>query len=155
MLTREFLRQTFHYNPWTGVLTWRQSGRRAGSRSTKRYRHVKIDGKVHREHRLIWKYMTGQEADQVEHDNRIRDDNRWVNLFDVDQTGNQRNRALQANNTSGCAGVTWHIKDRRWAARIKVGKKYVALGSFVDKEVAITVRKMAEVEYGFHDNYGT
>jgi len=155
MIDADTARSLFSYNKITGELRWRSTGRRAGTLSEKGYRRVQIDGHIYREHRLIWLIVTGQwPEDQIDHDNQNRADNRWENLVDATQTKNQRNRTLQKNNTSGTPGVTWHKKDKRWRARIKVKGKYVDLGGYATKEAAHYARKEAEILQGFNKNHG-
>lgn len=155
MITTENVRQLFDYDPETGVLSWRATGRRAGSRSDRGYRDIKIGRRKWREHRVIWLWMTGRwPEDQIDHENRVRDDNRWANLRVVDQTTNQRNRSLQKNNTSGVPGVSYHKRDRCWRARIKANGEYVHLGSFQTFEDAVAARRAAEFVYDFHPSYG-
>ena len=53
------------------------------------------------------------------------------------------NRSLRKDNTSGCTGVL-QLKDGRWRAEITFKGKRHVLGTFRDKELAITVRRNAE-----------
>ena len=56
-------------------------GKKAGSFATKGYRVVVINKKTYKEHRLVWLYHYGHmPKDQIDHINRIRDDNRIENL---------------------------------------------------------------------------
>ena len=84
----------------------------------------------------------------ADHINRNPLDNRRENLdmFATKQIQSQ-NRGLQVNNTSGCKGVGWSKKDKRWIARIKVNKKDIYLGEYKSKEEAIASRLKAEKEY--------
>lgn len=59
-----------------------------------------------------------------------------------------------ANNTSGVTGVIWNSHFGKWKAQIGVNGVMVNLGTFTDKEEAITARKDAEVKYCFHENHG-
>lgn len=55
-----------------------------------------------------------------DHINRNPLDNRRENLDNNASKGIQsQNRGLQTNNTSGCKGVHWVKKDKRWIAQIK------------------------------------
>lgn len=51
-------------------------------------------------------------------------------------------RALRSNNTSGCAGV--YPKNGRWAARITCRKTTYHLGTFADRDSAVSARREAE-----------
>jgi len=79
--------------------------------------------------------------------------NRWDNIRNVSRTGNSRNRRMNHNNSSGCAGVTWYPRYSKWLARIGFKGKKITLGYFEDLQEAISVRKNAEVEIGFHPNH--
>ncbi len=65
MLTQERLKELLHYCPETGVFTHisPRSGIRvgevAGTKSKTCYVGLKIDGKIHKAHRLAFLYMTG------------------------------------------------------------------------------------------------
>ena len=59
------------------------------------YRKITIDGKVYSAARLAWFYKTGRWPDpEIDHINRIRDDNRWENLREATRADNLANRAL-------------------------------------------------------------
>lgn len=78
--------------------------------------------------------------------------NRVSNLRAVTHAENLRNCNKHKNNKSGIAGVCWRERDKRWIAQISFNKKYIYLGSFLEKKQAIEVRKKAEVHYGFYAN---
>lgn len=90
-LTAERLRELLHYDPETGVMTRRVAlsnrtkvGDEIGRvNPSDGYRYACVDGKSHAVHRLVWLYVTGNWPEhQVNHDNDVRDDNRWTNLRD-------------------------------------------------------------------------
>ena len=64
----------------------------------------------------------------VDHINRIRDDNRWCNLRHVSRVCNIRNRDKFKNNTSGVTGVSWFDSRGTWRVRIAVDRKQMGLG---------------------------
>lgn len=82
----------------------------------------------------MWLYVYGKWPDQIDHVNGKKDDNRIINLRETDHSGNQCNRFVQANNTSGYKGVNFHLRWKKWQARIGYGKKRVHLGYFQTKE---------------------
>jgi hypothetical protein len=55
-----------------------------------------------------------------------------------------RNRRLQKNNTSGHVGVV--ERGSRWMAQIRVDRKTVNIGRFVDKDDARMARESAEAQ---------
>lgn len=159
----EYLR----YEPETGILFWTvnrgnrfKAGTEAGTvftdrTSGKQYIRINTLGRLHRAHTLAFVLMTGSvPKHQVDHINGNGRDNRWSNLRDVSQTDNTRNKRIPRNNTSGSVGVAFSKTSKKWRAYIYVDRKLVHLGYFVNKEDAISRRKGAEVEYGFHGNHG-
>ena len=100
--SQETLRGLFSYDPDTGHLTWRDApgflngSMRAGGRLKSGYRRIRadLDGtgrQCFKEHRVIYKWMTGDEPPMVDHINGVRDDNRWCNLRAADAVINRRN----------------------------------------------------------------
>ena len=60
----------------------------------------------------------------------------------------QKSRGRTLNNTSGCVGVSWNTKEKRWKAAIGIGGGiYKHLGSFANFEDAVKARKDAEALY--------
>lgn len=167
--SQEELRELLDYDPETGLLTWKErpialctspraqkifntrfAGRRAAAPNTQGYQQVMIRGRNYRAHRVIWKMMTGEEPNEVDHINGQRSDNRWANLRDVDARTNHRNMCRSQANTSGVTGVGWMPDQSRWRAYI--GFKH--LGSFDCVGQAIRTRKSAEKSEGYHPNHG-
>lgn len=99
MLTQKILKDTFHYDADTGHLTWLKGPKklsRAGTVDKDRgYRMVFVKGKKYREHRLIWFMVHGEWPEQVDHINRIKDDNRLSNLRDVNNFDNSQNQSWE------------------------------------------------------------
>ena len=160
-LTQEKLKKFLHYDPDSGLFTWikdkarAKAGDKANSTNSRGYIQISIDGKRYQAHRLAFLYMLGRFPKQnVDHPNHIRSDNRWSNLRETDHAGNNRNRAMDSRNTSGCVGVCWHKNWKLWHAQIKVKGKQIHLGTFKKIADAIAARKVAEKKYGFHPNHG-
>lgn len=168
MPDQSYLRSVLAYDPETGVLTWkpksgsdrfiktfnsRFAGKPAFTTLERGYRQGRIDGQLFYARRVIWKMMTGDDADDVDHINGDRSDNRWVNLRNVSRTENMQNRRLSGANTSGAFGVTktpWGT----WRATIGHQNKIVSIGSFKTKHEAVGARKAAERRFGYHENHG-
>lgn len=176
---QDVLLQLLSYDPETGKLFWKERGpewfepsatrsaqhimalwnsRYAGAValnciSANGYREGPILGDYVKAHRVIWKMMTGQDPDQVDHVDGDRANNRWGNLRNVDQSTNQRNARRRDDNSSGVVGVYWYPFQR------KTGKWQVVccdkhVGMFDTFEEAVAARKAAEREHGFHPNHG-
>jgi hypothetical protein len=56
-------------------------------------------------------------------------------------------RKQRADNTSGHAGVYFHQGKNRWHATITVHTRRIHLGWYANKNLAIKVRKNAEVAF--------
>lgn len=67
---------------------------------------------------------------------------RWTNQ--TKQLINQRERS---DNTSGHTGVSWNKLRNKWRAYITIDGKIKHLGYFVEKEMAIRVRRAYEARY--------
>lgn len=78
----------------------------------------------------------GYTLDRIDNDKGYNPDNcRWA-----DRTAQVLNRRIMKNNKSGYVGVIWHIRDKKWCARISVNTKLINLGSFKDKIEAVQAR---------------
>lgn len=94
----------------------------------------------HRLHRVVLHLaqglpVTGRDI-LVDHVNRNKLDNRLINLRLTDRTGNNANREIQANNTSGRKGVSWDKESGKWRATIRYHGRLMSLGRFSDLDEA-------------------
>jgi len=131
------------YDPETGILRWRVdvSNVKAGSEAgclANGYVQIRIDGNLYYAHRIAHLLMIGHWPEgNPEHENRIRHDNRWVNIRDLGtQHENNGNHGLSSHNTSGLKGVCWHKAGRKWMAHITFGNRLIYLGLFPDIRLA-------------------
>jgi HNH endonuclease len=152
MLTQAELKELLHYDPATGVFTWLVAAAKsikvcsiAGNLKSSGYNHIQIKGKGYLAHRLAWLYVKGcwPEA-EIDHLNRIRNDNRIDNLRDVTH---MQNRCNTSNNVSGVPGVAWHKLGKKWQVQIRVAGKSKSLGYFTNIEDAAAARREAELKY--------
>ncbi len=161
ILTQARLKELLHYNPETGVFTWKQSpcnrvmvGAIAGSLN-KGYRIVGIDGLHHSGHRLAWMYTYGCfPYDEIDHINGDRDDNRIVNLRISTRQENAKNIGKKRNNTSGFNGVAWAKTPQKWVAHITIDKKLIHLGIFKTHLAACYARHQANINHNFSPRHG-
>lgn len=164
-LTQDFLKSVVNYDPITGIFTRLNKAsstdkkpKVAGSlrikQSGKAYLGFYILGKNKFCHRLAFLYMEGYMPDQVDHKNGNGCDNRWENLRVASNTSNCRNQRLRSNNTSGQLGVSWHKHTNQWAIRINVNGKRISLGYTKNLQKAISIRKTAEIKYGYSESHG-
>ena len=154
-LTAEYLRSILHYDPATGIFTWRVStsnrvraGDVAGCQNGSGYLLIKVQSRLYPAHRLAWLYVYGVwPKDQIDHINRNRSDNRRANLREVTNKQNGQNASKRSDNTSGHPGVSWHKRDFKWVAQIMHNQKLIHLGYFSILEEALSARKAAEKLY--------
>jgi len=154
-LTAEKLRELLHYDPETGIFTWKvrtsrsvKVGDVAGCPNGDGYLQVWIQSRLYKAHRLAWLYTYGEwPTDQIDHINRIRTDNRISNLREATNKQNHQNKSKPSNNTSGHPGVSWYKRDSKWKAKITHNQKHIHLGYFATIEEALSARKAAEKLY--------
>lgn len=84
----------------------------------------------------------------VDHINRIRNDNRWGNLRHVSRQCNNRNVGLRKCNKTGVTGVN-SAYNGLWKSDICVNRHHIGLGLFSDFNYAVKARWDAEVKYDF------
>ena len=143
-LTAQRLCELLHYDSNTGDFIWIVSrgnqftkpGMKAGFKDTYGHMGIEIDGKRYLSHRLAWLYMHGKwPYHQIDHINRVRDDNRSINLRDVFGIVNAKNKGDYQNNTSGFKGVVIN-KSGSFVAQITTNGKSKYIGSFDTAEKA-------------------
>lgn len=177
--SQDYLRRLLDYDPETGLLTWHQrpasmfkdtnrpkewnanawNAKFAGKRAfaiphNMGYYHGCIDYKKYLTHRIIWKWMIGEDPAEIDHDDGDRRNNRFVNLIPGTHRDNMRNVRLFRTSSTGVAGVYFKERDNRWVARIRLDGKFLSLGSFLTIEEAAAVRKAKQIELGFGRNHG-
>ena len=124
------------------------------ARNNKGYITGSILGTATGAHRVIFKLMTDEEPDEVDHANGCTDDNRWLNLQSVTHQVNQKNQKRRSDNTSGHTGVVYDRRRQMWGAQIHIAGKAINLGRFKSKDGAIEARLQAERTHNFHPNHG-
>jgi hypothetical protein len=152
MITAEYVRRRLQYDPETGEFVWRPkaigstadkrwnsryAGEVAGYLNGGRYRQINIDGKLYLAARLAWLIAHGEwPKNEIDHVNRVRDDDRLVNLRDVTRTENSNNKS---NNNGLLQGVLWHTKNAKYQSCIPWGVPVFGgtyLGQYGDSIVA-------------------
>lgn len=138
------LLRVLHYDPMTGLFTWlvrlsqrAKVGDVAGRfRRDTGYRSIRLDGREYYAHRLAWLYMTGEwPADEIDHINGSRSDNRWANLRAADRSLNQQNeRIARSTSVTGLLGA--HRRHGTFRASIVVDGRKKELGAFGTAEEA-------------------
>ena len=148
------LRRLFHYDPDTGVFTWRVRtsirtavGDVAGAVDQYGYRILTVNSQRFRAHRIAWALVTGEDPYplEIDHRNGHPGDDRFSNLRLADRAQQMRNRKRSSRNTSGVCGVA--REGKWWRAYIRVAGKAKNLGRFMEKEDAVAARKAAEEQF--------
>ncbi len=160
-LTQSRLKELLRYLPTLGIFLWQETGKGrrrnhiAGGMNTDGYIAIRIGGRTYKAHRLAWLYVHGAwPAEEIDHLNHVRHDNRLVNLREATRRDNGRNQSLFTTNTSGVPGVRYKVQQKAWQADIKVDGRHLHLGYFPSKSEAIAARKAAEKKHNFHSNHG-
>lgn len=148
ILTQARLKELLHYDPDTGVMTWQRTKKRAGTQHRLGYRNVMVAGRTYAEHRLAWCWVYGRwPSHDLDHINRVRNDNRLCNLRETTRAENCQNQPVRKSNQSGVTGVYYHKVSGKWAASINVAKKQVHLGVFDTVDAAVAARRVAETQH--------
>lgn len=137
----ERARAALTYDAELGTLTWTRSGKRAGTLNRHTgYRYVCFEYKLYKEHRLIWAILYGYfPTADIDHINRVRDDNSLINLRECSRSFNLLNTDAATNISTGQRGV--HLqKNGRYHAYGNVGKKRTNIGYFATLAEAVTAR---------------
>jgi hypothetical protein len=120
-----------------------------GSNHTKGYLTIELNNKSYLHHRII--YYAYKDFDiknpsiQIDHINRIKNDNRIENLRCVPNQQNQFNRDAK--------GYYWNKRANKWEAQIRLNGKTIYLGYFDNEEDAHNAYLTAKEKYHiFSDN---
>jgi hypothetical protein len=178
-LDPEMLRELLHYDPQTGVLTWKwrephqfpagtstgpetykmwnkqRAGKPALTARCNGYRVGAVWTVRIYAHRVAWAIHHGKWPEHpLDHINGDRADNRIVNLRLAPDNSNNRNRKMNRRNTSGVTGVRFCAVKQKWVASITIDGRKKTLGTYDTKDDAIHMRKMAEREHGYAPQHG-
>lgn len=170
---QSYLKVCFDYDSQTGDLIWKRrprshfrsllafsmwngknAGKKAGSPNpVDLYFSTKVDGRLIKNHRIIWKLIFNEEPEVVDHINRVRTDNRVSNLRACSRDENAKNRTVKAMSATGLKGV--HKKNNRFQAYIQSDKKFIILGSFASAEEAAQAHREAAIRlHGSFASFG-
>jgi hypothetical protein len=139
MLTQARLKELFAYDPLIGKFVRRErrgsarAGEIAGTDNGCGYLQIAVDRRVYVAHRMAWLYVNGTwPANQIDHVNGKRADNRISNLRLATSSENQCNTPRYKNTSTGVKGVCYHKRWKKFQAHIQINKKKAFLGYFHD-----------------------
>lgn len=144
ILNQSVIQELFDYNPETGEFIskprdmkyfksekdhkmWhtRFCGKISDRLDSKGYKRVYVLNKDYRVHILIWLWMTGEFCkNQIDHINCLKNDNKWSNLREANNSQNCSNQNVRKNNKLGFKGVHKLPSGRYKAAITKFYKRF-------------------------------
>lgn len=149
---QDYLVSRLLYDPETGVLRWKTrpeahfksyracaawnghfAGKIAGN-TISGYTTIRIDNKLYKAHRVIWKMVTGADPDVIDHKDNEGTNNKWENLRSGSQESNGHNRRKWKTSWSGLKGV--YLYNGRISSQIRHKGELYRLGYFDTKELA-------------------
>jgi len=158
LITQDRLKSLLTYDRETGDFCWRikrprcKLGCVAGTHSYHGYTVIKLDGVSYKAHRLAWLYETGVwPTAEIDHINRVRDDNRFSNLRLATRFSNCQNKVKFENAHSKHIGVSRSFNGKRWRAYIDFNGKRRTLGVFDTETQALQARKNVESQLYAND----
>lgn len=100
-----------------------------GINKHKQYQYIRVLGTRYMAHRLAWLYVYAKwPTSDIDHINRVKHDNRIINLREVTKSENQYNRGLSTNSSTGAKGV--YKTKYGYIAQITINSKPMYLGTY-------------------------
>ena len=141
-LTKKYLHDLFEY--CEGHLYWKVSKRGvkknqpAGTINLHGYWQTQIDGKIYKNHRLIFLMFYGWLPDQIDHIDRNSLNNKIENLRQATNAENQRNSKVKVTSLSGIKNIKWEKRRKKWLVRLTINGQEKHFGYFSNLEIAKT-----------------
>ena len=113
------------------------------------YSRFRSDGQRGYGHRIAYQMVKGEIPAGMEIDHACQQ-RACVNpdhLRLATRAQNIAHQRLQARNTSGVRGVSWHKQAQKWVARVRVDGRTINLGVFADKAEAAKVAAETRARY--------
>lgn len=126
--SRKTVKKLFKYKK--GKLYNRRSGVRVGGNDCwKGYRNVRVEGRLCKEHKVIWLIKKGYWPEELDHKDGVRDNNKIDNLRDIGAVGNAQNRKVRKDSKTKIPGVSLY-KGSRFTSRLCINGKRNHLGHY-------------------------
>lgn len=144
MLTQSEIKFDLDYDHLSGVFRWKNSKRRvkagdvAGAVNGDGYILIRLNGILHRAHRLAWLYVNGSfPSKDLDHIDGNRTNNAIANLRQCSRGENLQNQRLPSkNNALKSLGVCFNKQSSKFHAQITYNRTRYHLGYFKNKDEA-------------------
>lgn len=151
MVTLNRLKEVLYYDPSSGIFTYKVNrgtakiGNVAGNLSKAGYRYLSIDNVTYAEHRLAWLYIYEKWPDNdIDHINRIKNDNRILNLRDISKKQNNLNKEFKLSSNYLYRGIRKTTGSLGYSAELQG----MYLGTYsTQEEASIVYENTAKKEY--------
>ncbi len=148
MITQKRIKELFVYKNGELVRNKPMKGYKVGTvigtTKPKGYVVAVVDGKMYRVHHLVWIYHKGYSVTELDHINRIRNDNRIENLRPCTHSQNLGNSGPKVGEYKG---ITFCKQTSKWRAQISINYKGVHLGRFNTPQEAARAYNVAAKEH--------
>lgn len=136
--TLEIIDRCLEYFPKSGKLIWAvptastvKIGQLVGSINSKGYRTCNINRQSLKVHHICWYKFYGEwSGHQLDHINRIRSDNKIINLRKSTDIQNRHNSSANKTNITRQVGITFLDKWRKKKFHVDILREGVRLSSF-------------------------
>jgi hypothetical protein len=146
MITQADVCSAFDYKD--GDLYWKDSGAKVGGCVNRGgYKVMGFRNKNYLIHRIVYLMFHGYLPKFIDHVDNDRVNNKLENLRPASPSQNLWNASLRPTNTSGCKGVSWHKKTKKWQVKLSVDRVLKHFGYFDDLELADLVAIEARTKY--------
>jgi hypothetical protein len=159
ILSQAQLKELLHYDPITGVFTWKQCRGRQSAGSVAGalchgYIRIHLDGKNYAAHRLAWLWVHGcWPENEIDHIDRNRANNSIQNLREATRGQNAQNMTLKAAASSRFRGVHFSASRAKWVAQIRINGRAKHLGIFENEIDAAAAAEAARVKHYTHSPF--
>jgi len=121
---------------------------RTGGKDKDGYRIIQINNKLLKQHRIVYKAFNPEwniydSKQLIDHKNRVRDDNRIINLRIASNQQNSQNNNYK--------GYFWCNSSKRWISRVWLGKKTYSKKSKTEEEAIKSTHELRTKYYEFYE----